>query len=76
MGGRCHSNMNKKNMVYRFLFFLTEIQNTTIFSSSRHFLCQSGDQVIEKDLVCNMRKECYDGSDEVLCTNCKLFSMQ
>ncbi|XP_028518396.1 uncharacterized protein LOC114576278 [Exaiptasia diaphana] len=46
-----------------------DIRNTTIFSSSRHFMCQSGDQVIHKDLVCNMRKECYDGSDEVLCTS-------
>ncbi|KAK3751367.1 hypothetical protein QZH41_009313, partial [Actinostola sp. cb2023] len=43
------------------------IKNTSIFSSSRHFLCQSGDQVIQRELICNGGKDCYDGSDELLC---------
>ncbi|KAK3749732.1 hypothetical protein QZH41_014017 [Actinostola sp. cb2023] len=43
------------------------IKRSPMFSSSRYFLCRSGDQIIISDIICNGRRDCKDGSDEVFC---------
>jgi hypothetical protein len=53
------------------IFIFIAIKNTTLFSSSRHFLCLSGDEVIKSGLDCNKRSDCEDGSDEAYCIHCK-----
>jgi len=50
---------------------LSEIKTTTMFSREIHFLCQSGDQIILKDMVCDKKEDCDDASDEIGCDTCE-----
>ena len=47
------------------------IQNLTLISEERLYLCESGDEIRSLNDRCNQKKDCYDKSDERECDQCK-----
>ena len=54
-----------------FLLTLAGIQNSTLISENRLYLCESGDEIRSLNDRCNQRKDCNDESDERDCAQCR-----
>ena len=49
------------------------LRNASWMSKDGLFLCDSGDEIISAKDRCDIKKDCYDHSDEKNCTSCKYY---
>ena len=76
--------LNKKIVFFHFLnwmmcnlcccfciYIFPGIQNLTLISDERLYLCDSGDEIRSLNDRCNLKEDCNDKSDERECVQCK-----